>query len=316
MASKWADDMADRMRISSGGRLDIRTTGAGEIVPALEILPAVRDGIAEMCLGDSWAIQDEIGNVAYLLTTTGTPGAPKALDMMAWYYVGGGDELVKEIFGPYGETVGVGCMTTELFCHSNVKLESMADFDGIKFRTPGLWGEILTDFGASVIYLPGGEVYAAAETGILDSFEYSTPSTDWPLGFHEITKYIGVPGIHNVAPPIYQVVGHDPWNKLPEDLRAILKAEVKANFFDGYMVDVMRDAEAMQNYKDYGNEVFRLSDEFQEQAIKEGVKRMQQFAAEDPLFKKVFEHQAAFFKVWHSVTEEVTPEICMYDYVE
>ena len=68
--------------------------------------------------------------------------------------------------------------------------------------------------------------------------------------------------------------------------------------------------------KDYGNEVFRLSDEFQEQAIKEGVKRMQQFAAEDPLFKKVFDHQAAFFKVWHSVTEEVTPEICMYDYVE
>ena len=310
------DDIADRVRVASGGRLDITTTGAGEIVPALEILPAVRDGVAEMCMADTWAVQDEIGNVCYLITSTGTPGAPKAIDILAWYYVGGGDELVKEIFEPYGVDVGAGSFTTELFCHSNVKLLSTEDFKGVKFRTPGLWGEILTDYGASVIYLPGGEVYSAAETGILDAFEYSIPSVDWELGFHEITKYVGVPGIHNVGAMLNQVVGHDPWNELPDDLKALLKDEIKASVIHGWMEDVMRDAEAMEKYKDYGTEIVRLSDEFQEEAIKEGVRRLKEFAAEDPLFKKIFEHQAAFFKVWHGVTKVVTPEICLFDYVD
>src|SRR5262245_47709354 len=43
-----AERIADRIRVLSGGRLEITVHAAGEVVPALEVLGAVGSGVAEM----------------------------------------------------------------------------------------------------------------------------------------------------------------------------------------------------------------------------------------------------------------------------
>jgi TRAP-type mannitol/chloroaromatic compound transport system substrate-binding protein len=40
--------LADRLRVMSNGRLDIKVYGAGELVPALEVFDAVSQGTAQM----------------------------------------------------------------------------------------------------------------------------------------------------------------------------------------------------------------------------------------------------------------------------
>ncbi len=49
---------------------------------------------------------------------------------------------------------------TEVFAHSHKPIRSLADMKGFKMRTVGAWADILPKLGASVITLPGGEVFA------------------------------------------------------------------------------------------------------------------------------------------------------------
>ena len=82
--------------------------------------------------------------------------------------------------------------------------------------------DILTRLGASVSPLPGGEVYLALERGVIDAAEFSTPAIDLPMGFDEITKYVIEPGVHQPSSQCEVIINMKAWNKLPDDLKAIV----------------------------------------------------------------------------------------------
>jgi TRAP-type mannitol/chloroaromatic compound transport system substrate-binding protein len=70
------------------------------------------------------------------------------------------------------------------------------DFNGLKFRMPGLGGKALGKLGASVQNLPGGEVYQALASGAIDGTEWIGPWADEKAGFQEITKIYYTAGFH------------------------------------------------------------------------------------------------------------------------
>ena len=258
---------------------------------------------------------EHIGKVIYILSGAGLPGGPHPIDLTAWYYVGDGEKLINEILKPFNSIwVGIYPTPAEIFCHSNVKLECEEDFKGVKFRTFGMWGEVLEEYGASVVTLSGAEIYEAAQRGLIDAFEYCPPSTDWPMGFHEITKYLGVPGIHSPSSSMSVIANLDRWNELPSDLRQIVNDEwaayVAYEFLDCWYLDAL----AMKDYREYGTEIVVLSDEFQEDIAKKGKEFCERFAAEDPVFKKVYDNQKAFYKTFRGVSQVVQPKYCLFDY--
>jgi len=210
--------------------------------------------------------------------------------------------------------IGIHPDPAELFCHSNVKLESAEDFKGTKFRTFGMWGEVLKEYGASVVSLAGGEIYEAAQRGLIDAFEYCPPSTNWPMGFHEITKYVGVPGIHSPSCAGNFAMNSEKWNELPDDLKHLLKDEFAAFLAYDFLECWYKDAIAMKNYEEYGTEIVVLSDEFQQEICMKGKEFCEKFAAEDPMFKEVYESQKAFFKTFRGVSQVVQPKYCLFDY--
>ncbi|MBA7572715.1 Lactate-binding periplasmic protein [subsurface metagenome] len=308
-------DVFDRVRVASEGRLDIKCSPVGEIVPYGDELLALKDGVIDMCWSGMQGAHTIAGTVAYIIAPCGLPGSPGPIGLLAWYYAGDGEEMYNELVKDYG--ISIGCITgqAELFCHSNVKLESAEDFRGIKFRTYGMWGEILEEeFGASVVTLSGGEIYEAVARGLIDAFEYTVPSMNWPAGFHEVTKYVGVPGIHSPGWVSYQVVNRDSWSALPPALQQILKDEIAAYTTRNFLVDWFADGEAMEKYKEYGTEIVTLSLEFQEEIARLGKKYCEKYADEDPLFKKVYENQKEFFKTFRGVKEVVQPKYCLFDY--
>ena len=76
------------------------------------------------------------------------------------------------------------------------EIKGPEDFNGLKFRMPGLGGEALGKLGASVQNLPGGEVYQALSSGAIDGTEWIGPWADEKAGFQEITKIYYTAGFH------------------------------------------------------------------------------------------------------------------------
>jgi len=76
---------------------------------------------------------------------------------------------------------------------------------------------IFKEMGAAPVFLPGGEIYESAKRGILDAFEYITPSLNWGMGFHEITDYMYISSSRAPSDAQSLFVNMDVWNALPPD---------------------------------------------------------------------------------------------------
>lgn len=306
------DRLVDRVRAASGGRLDITLYSEGEITPRHETTPAVRDGAVDMATNSSPMDLGRMGNVMYLMGSSGFPAGPSAAELIAWVYQGGGLEVMNEVYKDWGYIIGSQPGAAELFCHSNKALEKGKDFKGLKFRTLGLWADILGDYDVAVVMIPGGELYQSVERGVLDAFELGPPSYNWPHGFQEILDYIGVPGIQSPGFCNNVLVNKDSWDSLPTDLQELLKGEIMAMGLYGQLYLAEADAEAMDLYRDYGTKIFTVSDELQQEIAAKSRTACEAFAVEDPLFREVWEQQNAFYKMWRGLGG-IFPDYTIFD---
>ncbi|HSF65627.1 MAG TPA: TRAP transporter substrate-binding protein [Paracoccaceae bacterium] len=189
-----AQRSADMITALTDGQLTVDLKAAGELVGAFEVFDAVASGQADMYHGADyyWVGQ----HPAYAFFTC-VPMGMTAQELSNWYYHGGGmalhDEL-NSIFGIKGFLAGnTGAQSGGWF---RKEITSAADFQGLKFRMPGLGGVALGKLGASVQNLPGAEVYQALSSGAIDGTEWIGPWADEKAGFQEITKFYYTAGFH------------------------------------------------------------------------------------------------------------------------
>ena len=76
------------------------------------------------------------------------------------------------------------------------ELTSIEAFKGLRYRMPGLGGEVLRRLGAVVVTLPGGEIIPSLQSGAIDASEFVGPWIDMALGLHKAAKYYYYPGFH------------------------------------------------------------------------------------------------------------------------
>jgi len=149
-----------------------------------------------------------------------------------------------------------------------------------------------------VVSLPGGEVYPALERGVIDAAEFATPAIDRKLGFHEICKYLKVPGIHEPCAPTETLVNEKSWAKLPDDLKDKVKYALKLSCFHAINLAMKQDAEAMNFFLNYpGLHVSKLSPEMIKGIVKIGNEELDRYAKKDPFFAKVLKSQRDFRKL-------------------
>src|SRR5690606_30356697 len=130
----------------------------------------------------------------------------------------------------------VGMHGSELFAHSRKPIRTAEDLKGIKHRTSGSNAAILQEyFGGNPISAPQGEIFGLLERGAIDAAEFATPSANVSDGYHEVAKYIIVPGIHTANSPWEFVVKKETWDALPADIQAKLEAAAELATFESYM---------------------------------------------------------------------------------
>jgi TRAP-type mannitol/chloroaromatic compound transport system substrate-binding protein len=217
---------ADMVREMSGGRLTVRVYGAGEIVPAFEVFDAVAGGVAEMGHGASYYWK---GKMPASVFFTAVPFGMTAQEINGWLHYGGGMALWEEVYAPAGVVPLAGGSTgVQMAGWFNREIRSLDDVRGLRMRIPGLAGEVFSAAGGEAVRIPGGEVYTALQTGVIDAVEWVGPYNDLALGLHEIAEYYYYPGWHEPGSILEFIVNADALASLPEDLQAIVRHASRA----------------------------------------------------------------------------------------
>ena len=316
MASSWpkgtmiqwaADDFANSVNAMSGGRLVIKSYAAGVLVGALEVTDAVRMGTIDVA---HCSPAYQMGKLSAAPLFAYIPFGMDAVPFLTWVYEDEGMALYNELYKPYklGFSAICGIIPTENLAWSNKPIKTMADFKGLKFRTSGYWGEILTEAGASVMMLPAGEIYEALQRNVLDAGEFSIPSMDRDLSFHETAKYLLVPGIHQPSTFLDVTINKRSWAKLPDDLKEIVKTAAQATTMKMLIHCIDKDIDALAFFKEKGVEIQYLSPEIQKELAKKSDALMDKKAAADPFFAKVLASQRKFRKGYNNYKKLMTPD--------
>jgi TRAP-type mannitol/chloroaromatic compound transport system substrate-binding protein len=207
-----AQRVADTITAMTDGQLTIDLRAAGELVGAFEVFDAVTSGQADMYHGADYYFVSQHPGYAFF---TAVPFGMTAQELVNWYYHGGGHDLHDElgqIFGLKSFLAGnTGAQSGGWFRN---EINSPEDFQGLRFRMPGLGGQALGRLGASVQNLPGGEVYQALASGAIDGTEWIGPWADQSAGFQEITSIYYTAGFHEPGAGLSLATNRDVFDSL------------------------------------------------------------------------------------------------------
>ncbi|GAB5374657.1 MAG: TRAP transporter substrate-binding protein [Acuticoccus sp.] len=276
----FLERFADNVALLTDGKVEIDPYGAGVLVPALQVYQGVRDGIVEA--GHStpcFRVNEDPINAVFC----SFPGGMGPEAHTTWMFEGGGAEKLAELRAAEGfKSLVVGLGSSEVMAHSNKKIESAADLDGLKYRTAGAWGEVIRDtFGAVPTTVPPGEIYTLLERKGVDAIEWATPSGNLPEGFHEAAPYIMVPGVHQPTFVWEVVVKQETWDELDETTQKKVEAAAELTSLQSLYSFYDKDIKAMEELRDSRAEVIEISQEFQDQLGEAGRAWMKKTAASE-----------------------------------
>ncbi len=189
-----AQHSADAINAMSDGTLEVEIKAAGELVGAFEVFDAVTSGQADMYHAADYYFTGQHPGYQYF---TAAPFGMTPQELMNWYLHGEGSAFHNEL----GEIFGLkpflaGNTGPQAGGWFKKEINGPEDFNGLKFRMPGMGGKALGKLGASVQNLPGSEVYQALASGAIDGTEWIGPWADEKAGFQEITKFYYTSGFH------------------------------------------------------------------------------------------------------------------------
>jgi len=236
--------MVDEM---SGGRLTIEVFPAGQIVPPLGVFDACSQGTVEAFMGASyyWVAKDPAVQWFCSVPFGMNPGG-----MASWYFHGGGLKLWEETYAPFNVVPRPGPATgPQMAGWFRKKIDTIADYKGLKMRIPGLGGQVVAKAGGTVVLTPGGEIFAALERGAIDAAEWVGPHDDLQLGLQNTARYYYYPGWHEPATTLEFAFNKKAYDALPADLRRILDHAVTAVSVYGLSEYDAKNAIALEKLK-------------------------------------------------------------------
>ncbi len=287
--------LADKIELMSGGRLVIDVNPGGTFVPAFDVLDAVNDGVIDAAGGDGdyWVGKHPAGS----LFASSPAFGMESMTLMGWMNYGGGNELYDRYINEILRYTNVKpfLMSPALaqpFGWFEEPVLSLADVEGLKFRTPGLPVDVMRELGASVITVPGSEVVPALERGVIEAAEYFSPRADLVLGLPDIRKTYMMPSYLQIGLVLNFLVNAEKWEELPDDLKAIVEFAVMAESADFYWRYLEQNSLALEELEEVkGVTVVETPREILKAQLEGWDAVLSRFAESDPFFAEVLDSQ-------------------------
>jgi TRAP-type mannitol/chloroaromatic compound transport system substrate-binding protein len=300
-----AKDLISRIEKMSGGRLRIQFFGAGELIPAAEGFDAASQGIVECNYANSYFWTGKSFAAQYF---TAVPFGLNFQGLNGWMYDGGGLDLWREVYDRFNLVPhlcgNTGVQMTGWFRRP---IEKVEDLRGLKMRIPGLAGRVYQAVGVDTRLLPAGEIFPALERGVIDAAEFVGPFLDRQLGLHRVAKFYYTTGWHETATASELAVNKAAWNRLPDDLKAIVENACAACNVISEAWCQKNNADALEDLvKNHGVIAQQLPDAVTERLREETTKVLAAAIERDPVTRKVHESYFAYkakFDAWSEQSE-------------
>jgi TRAP-type mannitol/chloroaromatic compound transport system substrate-binding protein len=289
------------MTEASDGRFNVKFFEPGALVPALECFDAAAKGSVEACWTTPGYHTGKLGPGISFFTTV--PFGPTFGEFMAWKRHGGGDKLRDEIYGAHGlmaiDCFAIGPETSGWFKN---EVKSLDQLKGMKMRFFGLGAQVMQKLGVSTQLLAAADIYPALERGVIDATEFSMPSIDQQLGFHQIAKNNYFPGWHQQVSVSELLMNKKAFQALSKSNQKLLELALGESVLATFAETEWRNPDAMnENVAKHGVKNRRWTDEQLAAFEKAWREVLQEQIAKDPLFKKVADNFYAFrerYKGW------------------
>lgn len=286
-----AQRLADRINAMSGGRLEVKLSAAGEVVPPLQVLDAVSTGAAEMAHSASFYWSGKMRAAVFFTTV---PFGLTPAEHIAWIEHGGGQALWDELYAPFAvKPLMAGSSGMQMGGWFKRELKSLADLKGLKIRAAGLSGDLFGKLGATTVVLPVGEIYPALQSGTVDAVEFLGPSSDRASGFAQVAPFYYWPTFTKPNGTAECLLAQPVWDSLAPDLRAVIANACAAeNQFTLSETD-WRNAEALELLVQGGTQLRPWPVEILKAARKAADELMAEFAAGSAIERRIHESYLA-----------------------
>ncbi|MGB5919577.1 TRAP transporter substrate-binding protein DctP [Arcobacter sp.] len=288
-------NMAKLAEEMSNGRLKIRVDAANKHKAPFGVFDMVKAGQYDIGHSASYYWK---GKDINLLPFTSMPFGLTAPEQYAWFYYGGGLELMQKAYSKYGMYSFPGGNTgIQMGGWFRKEIKSLDDLKGLKMRIPGFAGEIMAKVGVEVTNIAPAELFMALERNSIDALEWVGPSMDIKMGFHKVAPFYYT-GWHEPASEMQFMVNKDSFNKLPKDLQKILVIAMRVAAYDMYIQDYDLNATAWQDMKkEYPNIQVKTLPKDVMDALKKANKELRvDLSAKNPLLKEILDSQDAYMK--------------------
>jgi TRAP-type mannitol/chloroaromatic compound transport system substrate-binding protein len=283
-----AERAAQAVTTLSDGRLNIKVFAAGQLVGALESFDAVSSGLADMYHSSeiTWA-----GRSPAFSYFCNVPFGFTAPEINAWIYHGGGQALWDELSAGFGlKAFMCGNTGPQMGGWFTKEITGLDSYKGLRYRMPGIGGEVLRRLGAVVVFLPAGDIIASLRSGAIDASEFAGPWVDTALGLNKAAKYYYYPGFHEPGAVLSLAVNKKLWDSLGRTERSIIAAAAAAENDVSYAEFTANDAIALQQIaNDPAVEIRKLDDTILQALGKLSGEVLAETARKDDLTRRVYE---------------------------
>jgi TRAP-type mannitol/chloroaromatic compound transport system substrate-binding protein len=223
----------------------------------------------------------------------------------AWFNSGNGLKLWEELYAKFNLLPRpLGTTSYQMGGWFNKKVNTVDDLKGMKLRFPGLAGKIYAKLGASVVLLPGSEVYTSMERGVIDATDWVGPHLDKRMGLARVAKFYYYPGWQEPTGYTEVVFNKKAHEELPADLKAILDAA--AAEVTSWMVgefDYKNALDLAELEKDPSTQVVAFPQEVLDVFKKVSAEVLEEEADKDVLARKIHDDYKAFMAQWKVWTD-------------
>lgn len=302
--------MADNIKLMSKGRLQItpHAAGKGSLASGPDIFGAVQKGDVEIGNGwpNWWSAQDPAWAVMNAL-----PFDLMNIDAsMIFFLAGEGTDLANQLSMPKGIMWRPAWWPgMEFGLLSRIPISGLDDLKGKKVRIgPGMPSEVLAEAAnAYTIPLTPEEIRPALENGELDAVEWTTTGGAWELGLNDVSPYAIVPAIWQPSVVSDFLINAEAYNKLPEDLRAILDTAMDSYTLNTTIKSKANDIVAYENFKGINTQFTVWSEEDVAKWRVASDKITESYKLKNPLTRSLIEKKQLFKQRYEDYYEVFGP---------
>jgi TRAP-type mannitol/chloroaromatic compound transport system substrate-binding protein len=299
-----AETFARKVGEMSGGKFQISTHAAGELMPAFGVVDGVQNATVEVAHTAPYYF---FGKDPTFAIGCAIPFGLNSRQMSAWMYEGNGLKLMREFYKAYNiVNFPAGNTGAQMGGWFRQPIKTLADMKGLKFRIGGFAGKVIERIGAVPQNIPAGEIYQALEKGTIDAAEWVGPYDDEKLGLNKIAPNYAYPAWWEGGPQLDVFVNDKAYNSLSAEYKSIIECAAAFAHIDMQGKYDARNPAALKRLVANGAKLFRFPKEMMESAFKEANALYSELSASNPAWKKVYEDYASFRRdanLWFRFTE-------------